>query len=123
VPQRPLPKPPGTYGGAALDAMGIPRAAFGAGAVTPGASALRARSELGSVALSLCNTARPLHTRFTKIVGASISETTVRPNPRSELGGMTVLVANDLGVLSPRLDQKVKAAAIDRYQVDRTTIE
>jgi hypothetical protein len=36
---------------------------------------------------------------------------------------MTVLVANDLGVLSPRLDQKVKAAAIDRYQVDRTTIE
>ena len=34
----------------------------------------------GSVALSLCTTAHPLHTRFTKIIGTSISEATMRPN-------------------------------------------
>ena len=39
--------------------------------------------------MSLCTTAHPLHTRFTNISGASVSETTVRPNPRSE----TVAVA------------------------------
>jgi hypothetical protein len=37
----------------------------------------------GSVALSLCLAARPLYTSFTKIIGASFSEATVRPNPRS----------------------------------------
>ena len=29
----------------------------------------------------LCTTARPLHTRFAKVFGASISEVTLRPNP------------------------------------------
>ena len=33
-----------------------------------------------SVALSLCTTAHPLYTRFANIFGASISETTMRPN-------------------------------------------
>jgi hypothetical protein len=37
---------------------------------------------LGSVALSLCTTAYPIHTRFANIFGASISETTMRPSPR-----------------------------------------
>jgi hypothetical protein len=32
--------------------------------------------------LSLCTTAHPLYTIFTKIIGASISEATMRPNPR-----------------------------------------
>jgi hypothetical protein len=47
-----------------------------------------ARSTQGSVALSLCTSAHPLHTRFTKIIGASISEPTMRPNPRSTSGSM-----------------------------------
>jgi hypothetical protein len=33
--------------------------------------------------LSLSTNAHPLHTRFPKIIGASISEATMRPNPRS----------------------------------------
>jgi hypothetical protein len=36
----------------------------------------------GAVAFSLCTTAHPLYTRFANIFGASISETTIRPNPR-----------------------------------------
>jgi hypothetical protein len=36
-----------------------------------------------ALALSLCTTAYPLHTIFAKILGTSISETTMRPNPRS----------------------------------------
>ena len=39
-----------------------------------------AEVEWGSVALLLCTTAHPLHTMFTKRVGASISETRIRPN-------------------------------------------
>ena len=35
-----------------------------------------------SVALSPCITVHPLHTRLTKRFGASISEATMRPNPR-----------------------------------------
>ena len=34
--------------------------------------------------MSLCTTAHPLHTRFTKIIGTSISETTIRPDPMSQ---------------------------------------
>jgi hypothetical protein len=37
----------------------------------------------GSVASSLCTTAHPLYTRFAYIFGASISEATMRPDPRS----------------------------------------
>jgi hypothetical protein len=33
------------------------------------------------VALSLCGTAHPFHARFTNIFGASMSETTMRPDP------------------------------------------
>jgi hypothetical protein len=40
----------------------------------------------GSVALSLCTTTHPLYTRFTKRFGASVSETTMRPNPKIALG-------------------------------------
>ena len=40
---------------------------------------------LGSVALSLCTTAHPLHTRFANIFGASVPETTMRPNPRCDI--------------------------------------
>jgi hypothetical protein len=36
----------------------------------------------GSVALSLCTTADPLYTTFTNIFGTSISEATLRPDPR-----------------------------------------
>jgi hypothetical protein len=36
----------------------------------------------GSVALSRCTTAHPFYTRFINIFGPSISETTMRPNPR-----------------------------------------
>jgi hypothetical protein len=54
---------------------------------TLGARAARtptpARSARGSVALSRCTAARPVHTRFANILGASISEATMRPNPRS----------------------------------------
>ena len=37
--------------------------------------------QLRLVALSLCTTAHPPDTRFTKIIGTSISEATMRPNP------------------------------------------
>ena len=36
----------------------------------------------GPLALSLCAAARPLHNGIAIILGAPISETTVRPNPR-----------------------------------------
>jgi hypothetical protein len=36
----------------------------------------------GSVALSLCTTAHPLHTRFANISGTCISEAVMRPNPK-----------------------------------------
>ena len=45
----------------------------------------------GSAALSLCTTARPLHTRFTNIFVASISEATMRPNPRRAVRPAAVL--------------------------------
>ena len=49
------------------------------------------RCTQGSIALSLCTTALPLHTIFAHIFGASISETKIRPNPRytleAEAGG------------------------------------
>ena len=35
----------------------------------------------GSVALSLRTTTQPLHTRFTRIIGASLSGVTMRPDP------------------------------------------
>jgi hypothetical protein len=34
-----------------------------------------------AIALSLCTTAQLLYTRFTNLLGASIFETTMRPNP------------------------------------------
>jgi hypothetical protein len=39
-------------------------------------------SAQGSAALSLCTIAHPLHTRIANIFGTSISEVTMRPNPR-----------------------------------------
>jgi hypothetical protein len=39
----------------------------------------------GSAASSLCTTAPPLYTRCTNIFGASVSEATMRPNPRREM--------------------------------------
>jgi hypothetical protein len=65
---------------------------------------LAGRAE-GSVALSLCLTAHPLYTRFTKIIGTSISVTTMRPNPRravavtldgSSLAALHVITAIEL---------------------------
>ena len=47
-----------------------------------------ARPAAGSAALSSCDIFHPLHTGFTQIIGASISETTMRPNPR--LAGRSV---------------------------------
>ena len=40
----------------------------------------------GSVALSLFTTAHPLHTRFANTFGTSISQTTMRPNPKIATG-------------------------------------
>jgi len=40
------------------------------------------RRRQGSVALSFCPTLPPLYTRFTKRIGTSFFETTMRPNPR-----------------------------------------
>jgi hypothetical protein len=44
------------------------------------------RSSYGSVAWSLCTTTHPLYTRFNNIIGTSLSEATMRPNPRSSTG-------------------------------------
>jgi hypothetical protein len=46
------------------------------------ARTMRQQFVQGSVALLRCTTTHPLHTRFTTIIGASISEPTMRPNPR-----------------------------------------
>ena len=43
----------------------------------PGAEVIQ-----GSVALPPCTTARPLHTRYATIFGASVSKSTMRPNPK-----------------------------------------
>ena len=43
---------------------------------------IRAGRVKGSVALSRCTTTHPLYARFTHILGASVSKTTMRPNPR-----------------------------------------
>jgi hypothetical protein len=40
-----------------------------------------ARWGQGSVALSMCTAAHSLYARFTKKIGASISEAIMRPNP------------------------------------------
>ena len=44
------------------------------------------RQGWGSVALFLCTTAHPLLTIFTSTIGASFSETTMRPNPTRRRG-------------------------------------
>jgi hypothetical protein len=59
-------------------------------------------SSQGSAALSLCSTGDPLYTRFAKRVGASISETTMRPNPRLVTG---LRRGHSGGVLPARLRQ------------------
>jgi hypothetical protein len=65
------------------------------------AGPLVAGSTSGSVALSLCTTTtHPLHTRFTKIVGTSISEAMMRPNPRSTAQLAGVGVASQLVALA-----------------------
>jgi hypothetical protein len=51
----------------------------------------------GSVALPLCATAQPLYTRFTKVIGASISEATMRPSPTQTLPTLS-LHASKLGL-------------------------
>jgi hypothetical protein len=60
------------------------------------------RHDEGSVALSLCTSAHPIYTRFANIFGASISEPTMRPNPRHEGGGKA---AKDPGLLLVRTQQ------------------
>jgi hypothetical protein len=45
-------------------------------------ASLQTEVESGSVAMSLCAAAHPLHTRFSNVLGASISEATTRPNPK-----------------------------------------
>ena len=45
----------------------------------------------GSVASWLCTTAHPLHTRFANVFGASVPDTTMRPDPR--LGALYWLTA------------------------------
>ena len=47
--------------------------------------------QVGSVALSLCITVYPLYTRLTKIIGTSLSETTMRPKPYDQVIGDFVM--------------------------------
>jgi hypothetical protein len=76
---RPPPPPP-------TDARAAPRVQIcAAGASQPG-YLLEQEVGSGSLALSRCTTAHPLHTRFTNVFGIYISETRVRPNPRSRCG-------------------------------------
>jgi hypothetical protein len=54
----------------------------------------------GSVALTLCATAHPRHTRSTNVFGTSISEATLRPNPRQGSSGISApVVFNKVGVM------------------------
>ena len=46
----------------------------------------------GSVALSLCTITHPFYTRFAEIIGASISEATMRPNPTEDAGTIARIV-------------------------------
>jgi hypothetical protein len=43
------------------------------------------RRDSGSVGLSLCTTSHPMHASSTHMFGASVSEPTMRPNPRKDL--------------------------------------
>ena len=51
----------------------------------------------GSVALSLCTTAHPLRARITKMLRASVFETTVRPNPSCGRATPVVMFLVSLG--------------------------
>ena len=58
----------------------------------------------GSVALSLCTTAHPLHTRFAKTIGTAIAKVTMRPNPRH--GDQTLAnMVGEAGFSAVRLEQ------------------
>ena len=68
------------------------------------------------VALSLCTTVHPFYTKFAKILGASISETTIRPNPRYKL----VVVGRERS-LSVRLDHYMLEAVVEKQPEKRGT--
>jgi hypothetical protein len=69
-------------------ATGRPSAPLSAWRVHTGGwvCAPRPRTGSGSVPLSLCTTAQPLYTVFTKIFGASIPKATMRPKPSPDQG-------------------------------------
>ena len=50
----------------------------------------RSHCRFVSVALSLCTSAHPLHTRFSNILGAAVAEATMRPGPRITPASATV---------------------------------
>jgi hypothetical protein len=58
--------------------VGAKAAATAAG----GAERLYEEVKQGSATLSLCTAAHPLHTGVANVLGVSISEATMRPNPR-----------------------------------------
>ena len=76
----------------AIDPVWLARAqgAYGAVARADGPAARWVLQ--GSVALSLCTTAHSLYAIFAIIFGTSVSETTVRPNPRWILQGWMLLI-------------------------------
>jgi hypothetical protein len=72
------------------------------------------------VALSLCTTVHSFYTKFAKILCTSISETTVRPNPRYKL-----VVPGRERSLSVRLDRcrlESRAYPIVTFQYSSTTL-
>jgi hypothetical protein len=84
-------------------AVGV-AAAVAKPAMEVGLGRIVALQHLLIVALSLCNTAHPRHTRFANIFGTSLSEATMRPNlrwrsarPSARAGSATRGVSWDVG--------------------------
>ena len=68
-----------------------------------------AERELSPQALSHCRFVHPLHTGSANIFGASVSEATVRPDPRSEFEGYVYSMRSTLdgGKHREKLDRAV----------------
>jgi hypothetical protein len=77
-----------------------------------GGRLLRAAELWSAVALSLCTTAHPLHTRSTNIFGTTFSETTMRPNPAAvPEGGYEVKGDRESGSRSSGAPGRARARA------------
>ena len=79
-------------------------------------TALHARLEQGSVALSLCAPTHPIYTRFTNLFGASVFEATMRPHPSLEgLHAAELLAADELHSVEDTIADwsEVQASMVD----------